>query len=305
MPAIDWSDWVILSPTIIVVSSQVFLLLERLFPYDKGQKVFRNGWFNDFVMYTLVQSYVLGLVINALIQWLDHASASRLHLVGSWPVWAQLGFFFVTHDFYIYWFHRLQHRNKWLWRTHEAHHSPKEVDWLSGSRSHAVEILINQTVEYAPIVLLGAKPEVALMKGTLDAVWGMYIHSNLNVKVGPIQWIINGPEFHRWHHALEWGAWGDGYGQNYGTKLAIWDYLFGTVYRPKDKPKAYGLYVDFPDHGTNLVGWLRDYVKQHTFAFRPFADKAATGPKASGSFAAPGGDALEASGAPRADGGPS
>ena len=66
-----------------------------------------------------------------------------------------MAFFFVVHDFYIYWFHRLQHRSAILWRIHEAHHATPEVDWLSGSRSHALEILINQTVEFAPIFLLG------------------------------------------------------------------------------------------------------------------------------------------------------
>jgi sterol desaturase/sphingolipid hydroxylase (fatty acid hydroxylase superfamily) len=29
----------------------------------------------------------------------------------------------------------------------------------------------------------------------------MYIHSNLNVKTGKLQRIINGPEMHRWHHS--------------------------------------------------------------------------------------------------------
>jgi len=65
-------------------------------------------------------------------------------------------FFLVTHDLYIYLFHRLQHASKILWRTHEAHHSGKEVDFLAGSRSNALEIIINQTIEFAPIIILGA-----------------------------------------------------------------------------------------------------------------------------------------------------
>ncbi len=94
------------------------------------------------------------------------------------------------------------------------------------------EILINQTIEFMPIVLLGAAPEVALMKATLDAVWGMYIHSNLDVRSGPLQYVINGPEMHRWHHARDL----DPPGKNFSTKLAIWDFLFGTAYRPAHKP---------------------------------------------------------------------
>jgi sterol desaturase/sphingolipid hydroxylase (fatty acid hydroxylase superfamily) len=48
---------------------------------------------------------------------------------------------------------------------------------------------------------------------------------------------------HRWHHSADAA---DG-GFNFATKLAIWDWLFGTARRPPDKPRAYGLSeVDFP-----------------------------------------------------------
>ncbi|MFO0757345.1 MAG: sterol desaturase family protein [Byssovorax sp.] len=255
------SDWKILSPVIIATTGILFLILERFFPYDKGQKVFRKGWFNDFVLYTLVQSYVLGLVINAFIAWIDEKTgASRLHLFSGYPLWAQMLFFFVTHDFYIYWAHRLQHTSPIFWRLHEAHHSVENVDWLAGSRSHALEILVNQTIEFAPIVLLGAPPELALMKGTIDAVWGMFIHANLNIKAGRVQLVLNGPEGHRWHHSKHWR----GHGFNFGTKLAIWDWMFGTLYLPNKKPEGYGLIdPNFPEN----------FILQQLFAFRRFGKK--------------------------------
>jgi sterol desaturase/sphingolipid hydroxylase (fatty acid hydroxylase superfamily) len=239
------SDWSILSPLIITIGAWSIIALERLFPYDEGQKLFRRGWFNDFFLYSILQSYLLGLVIAQLITFVDSSTGlSRLELVTDWPIWAQILLFLVTHDFYIYWFHRLQHKNPVLWRIHEAHHSPLEVDWLAGSRSHALEILINQTIEFMPIVLLGAPPEMALMKGTIDAVWGMWIHSNVNVRSGWLQKIINGPEMHRWHHSAEF----TGYGFNFSTKLAIWDWIFGTGYLPEHKPPRYGLDAPFPDN---------------------------------------------------------
>ena len=75
-----------------------------------------------------------------LSAWIGGATGlPRLHLLGAWPIWLQVLFFVVTHDLYIYLFHRLQHRSPTLWRLHEAHHATTEVDWLSGSRSHAFE----------------------------------------------------------------------------------------------------------------------------------------------------------------------
>jgi sterol desaturase/sphingolipid hydroxylase (fatty acid hydroxylase superfamily) len=298
------------SSYIIVGGSAVtMVILERLFPYTKGQKLFREGFFYDFILYTVVQSYLLGLIIFGFLNWIQantdlykYSVMENLNI----PVWLQLLFFFITHDLYIYWFHRWQHNNSFLWRTHEAHHSPRTVDWLSGSRSHALEILINQTVEFAPIILLGAAPEIAILKGTIDAVWGMFIHSNINARLGKLQYVINGPEMHRWHHSDDEGR---EYQSNYGTKLAIWDWIFGTAFYPdpkERKPIKYGL-SDTPDYPLSHVTWhdlkdLKDmhaqaeannkrtflqrighffkvifvdsfvYFKQHLFAFRSFKD---------------------------------
>ncbi len=251
--------WEILSPLVILGTAALLILGERLWPYDRGQRFFHEGFWNDLVFYSLLQNYVLALVIGALIRAVDAGTGlSRLHLLSSWPMGWQVVFFLVTHDLYIYLFHRWQHRSRFLWRLHEAHHSVQEVDWLAGARSHAFEILINQTVEFAPMLLLGAAPQVPLIKGMISAVWGMYIHSNLNVRTGRLQLLINGPEAHRWHHATDLAP----PGMNFGTKLAIWDVLFGTFYLPRDKkPTGYGLtYVYFP----------KGYFRQNLFAFRPF-----------------------------------
>jgi sterol desaturase/sphingolipid hydroxylase (fatty acid hydroxylase superfamily) len=252
--------WEVLSPILIVGSALVLIGLERVFPYDRRQKLLREGFFTDLIGYGLLQSYALGLIISALIRSIDESTGlSRLALVSSWPVALQLLFFFVTHDFYIYWFHRWQHYSDRLWRLHEAHHSVDDVDWLSGTRSHALEIMINQTIEFLPIVLLGAAPEVALMKATLDAVWGMYIHSNIDVRSGRLQYVLNGPEMHRWHHATDLAA----PGKNFSTKLAIWDWLFGTAHLPAHKPSGYGL----SDPGYPKSGFFA-YLAQHWVSFR-------------------------------------
>jgi sterol desaturase/sphingolipid hydroxylase (fatty acid hydroxylase superfamily) len=260
----NFNSWTILSTAVILASVGVLILLERVRPYDRGERFFREGFWTDLLFYTILQNLILAVVIGKLIQWLDGTThLSRLHLISGWPLWVQVGFFVVTHDLYIYWFHRWQHHNLFLWRLHEAHHSTKHVDWLAGTRSHMFEILINQTIEAAPMVLLGAAPVVPVIKGMISAVWGMYIHSNIDVRSGPLQLAINGPEAHRWHHAVDL----EPPGMNFSTKLAVWDHLFGTFYLPRERrPTGYGLtYVDFPK------SWLR----QNLFAFRRFRDETA------------------------------
>ncbi|MCS6903973.1 MAG: sterol desaturase family protein [Bacteroidia bacterium] len=254
-----WTQVEIVTFLILIISTLVIIILERIFPYTPGLKFFRKGFWTDFFWYTLVQSYVLKIIIfDYIILPLDNKfQFSSLQLVTSWPIWVQVLFFLFLHDFYIYWFHRLQHTNKILWRTHEAHHSNTEVDWIAGARSHSLEILINQTIEFAPIIFLGAAPEVVPIKALIDAVWGNYIHSNIDVRSGFLVYIINGPELHRWHHADDKRV----FFANYATKFAFWDWIFGTAFLPaNEKPQKFGLYYPYPN----------DYLLQHIFAFWRF-----------------------------------
>ena len=254
MPHLSWYHSVAISTG----WGLLMIAFERRWPADRRQKLFREGFFLDLFWYTVFEGAVLGVVIGAIIARIDAQTGwSRLHLVSSWPIWVQLAFFWVTHDFYIYWFHRLQHHSRFLWRIHEAHHSGKDVDWLSGARSHSLEILINQTIEYAPIALLGAHPDVAVLKGLLDATWGMFIHSNIDVKMSFLQYFLNGPEMHRWHHSSESER-----SRNFATKIAVWDWIFGTAYRPLRRAAAYGLWGDAP--------FPKGFFRQHVWAFRPF-----------------------------------
>ncbi|MEN9282012.1 MAG: hypothetical protein RL594_947 [Bacteroidota bacterium] len=252
MPALSLAT---ISTISIIGAAMILIVLERRYPYNDGQPLFRRGFGSDLTLYAIVQSYILGLLIFGLIDWIDnHSSLGRVSVVRSMSVPLQVAIFFVVHDLYIYWFHRWQHSNPLLWRIHEAHHSTTEVDWLSGSRSHSLEIMINQTVEFLPIVIL-ASPEVAVIKGAIDAVWGMYIHSNINVRSGNLQKVINGPEMHRWHHADDPRS----HNRNFATKLALWDWMFGTAYLPVgEQATTYGLHDEFPD----------GYIQQHLHAFR-------------------------------------
>ena len=253
--------------TIILFSWVAFIIAwERISPYRKGLPFFRDGFWVDLVWYTIIQSYFLKILIFdyiiAPVQ--HHFDWSGLQVFKSWTITEQILFFVVTHDLYIYLFHRLQHASKFLWRTHEAHHSGKEIDFLAGSRSHIVEIIINQTIEFAPIIILSPNPEIIVpIKALLDAMFGMFIHANINVKLGKLKYFLNSPALHLWHHA----NYREVFHANFSTKFSVWDYLFGTIYEPGRKPgdsdDNWGLYYDYP----------KDYFLQHAFSVKRFDEQ--------------------------------
>jgi sterol desaturase/sphingolipid hydroxylase (fatty acid hydroxylase superfamily) len=55
------------------------------------------------------------------------------------------------------------------------------------------------------------------------------------------------------HHST-----GKGRNRNFATKLAIWDWYFGSAYLPDSKPDEFGLKAFFPSN----------YFSQTEFAFR-------------------------------------
>lgn len=254
-----------ITSTILFCWIAFIIAWERISPYRKGLKFFREGFWIDLVWYTLIQSYFLKILIFDYIiaPMQRHWDLSHFHFVSNWPVAVQVLFFLFTHDLYIYLFHRFQHSNKFFWRFHEAHHSGKEVDFLAGSRSHVVEIIINQTIEFAPIILLGADPMVIPIKAMLDAMFGMFIHGNIKVNMGKLKYIINSPELHLWHHA----NYIEVFHANFATKFSFWDYLFKSVYdpghAPGNKPENWGLHYEYP----------RDYFLQHAFSVKRFDEQ--------------------------------
>lgn len=258
-------DVITVTTAILFCWIAVIITWERVSPYRKGLPFLRDGFWVDLVWYTLIQSYVLKIVIfDYLIAPMQrHFDWSRFQFVQHWPVWVQVLFFLVMHDLYIYLFHRFQHSNKFFWRIHEAHHSVKQVDFLAGSRSHVMEIIINQTIEFAPIILLGADPVVVPIKALLDSMFGLFIHANIKVNLGRFKYIFNTPGLHLWHHA----NYQEVFHANFATKFSVWDYLFGTVYdpghAPGDRPENWGLYYEYP----------RDYFLQHAFSVKRFDEK--------------------------------
>jgi sterol desaturase/sphingolipid hydroxylase (fatty acid hydroxylase superfamily) len=246
-------QWDVLSPAAICAGAAAVAALERALPFER-QRFLREGFFTDLFWYALVQ----GTLVSGAARLLVDRLGSPLPLVSGWPIAAQVAFFLVLHDFAIYWFHRYEHRNPWLWRLHEAHHAPTSIDWIATARRHALELFLTQVIIiYASLYLLGAAPATIGIIAVLDSVWGMWIHANVDVRSGWLQRIINGPEMHRYHHSANVAQ-----DVNFASKLACWDWMFGTAHLPRSgRPGAYGLGRGerFPD----------GYFAQLRHAFRP------------------------------------
>ncbi|WP_090868789.1 sterol desaturase family protein [Paraburkholderia diazotrophica] len=171
---------------------------------------------------------------------------------------------FVGQEFCYYWYHRASHRVRYLWATHAVHHSPNQLTLSTSYRLGITGKVSGSTIFFAPLVLLGVRPEVVLMTLSINLLYQFWLHTTWIPKLGWLEYVFNTPSSHRVHHASNV----DYLDANYGGVLIVFDRLFGTYVEERaDEPCVYGLVtpttsrnpfvVEF-EHWATLV---RDVVK--------------------------------------------
>lgn len=184
----------------------------------------------------------------------------------SWPLLAQLPLALVVAEFFQYWSHRLSHEWEPLWRLHATHHSAPRLYFLNAARFHPLDIVIDTTAGLIPLVLLGCPTPVLALFALFAGVFGYLQHCNVDVALGPLNYLFSMAELHRWHHAKNLRE----ANTNYGSNLILWDLVFGTFFWPRDRtpPEDIGI--------PELSAFPSDYWGQLASPFRWRAIKAAS-----------------------------
>ncbi|TDT77882.1 sterol desaturase/sphingolipid hydroxylase (fatty acid hydroxylase superfamily) [Litoreibacter halocynthiae] len=226
----------------VVFLGFLFVPLERYFPQDQDQTVFRPEWQED-MFYYLVSSLMvqvltfLTLMPSNLITGYFNMSAIQ-EWIFALPFVVQLFLIILFSDFVQYWVHRLFHTVPALWRFHAVHHSAKKLDWLAGSRMHFIEIAILRGFTAIPMFTLGFDPAAIQAYVLIVYFYSHFIHSNIGWNLKPIESTFATPRFHHWHH----GAEREAIDVNYAIHFPILDRLFGTYHMPEGRwPQRYGV----------------------------------------------------------------
>ncbi|MEM7444361.1 MAG: sterol desaturase family protein [Pseudomonadota bacterium] len=193
--------------------------------------VANDGLFLTFVQVGLPLALRAGAL--ALIVWIAETEDAPLGGIWptEWPVLAQVLLMLVIAEFFRYWIHRTLHTVGPLWRLHAVHHASTKLYTINVGRFHPLDKSLQFLGDTLPFLLLGVAPEVFAVYFVLYAINGFYQHSNADVRLGPLNWIVAGPELHRWHHSAEL----DEAMSNYGNNLIVWDTVFGTRFLPTDR----------------------------------------------------------------------
>lgn len=225
-----------------------------MYPLEKAfknheQSTFRKEWLTDCAFF-LGQYFLWGAVIEFGLSTFDNNTYYLLHSLKSFreavatqPLWLQILEVIFLCDISIYWGHRLSHKIPWLWRFHRVHHTSVKLDWVAAFREHPVDGFYTRLIENLPAILMGFPLEVLIGFMVLRGMWGLLIHSNARISVGPLKYLLGSPLLHHWHHDIKRNG-----SCNFANLMPLMDIIFGTYYHPKDYPKEYGIPEKIP-HG--------------------------------------------------------
>jgi sterol desaturase/sphingolipid hydroxylase (fatty acid hydroxylase superfamily) len=239
-------SWAALGTALLsmIVLAAMFAPLERLFPARPGQRVWRRGtavdlafFFGQYVVWSslavLVLHYTRGeLAILIPRQWQQSIANLPLAVQGLIAV--------VGGDLLVYGWHRACHSRPLLWRFHAVHHTAESLDWLAAHREHPLDGMTTQLAQNLPAMALGLSLHEIAALVVIRGAWGVFIHSNVRLPLGPLRVLFGAPDLHHVHHARNAVQV-----VNYAN-LAPWiDVLFGTYARPIG-PETYPLGVPEP-----------------------------------------------------------
>lgn len=138
-------------------------------------------------------------------------------------------------DLLYYCYHRIAHRVRLIWATHQAHHSSRFFNFSTAVRqkwNNSGEILI-----WIPLPLIGIPPWLVFASFSVNLVYQFWVHTErINKLPRAIEFIFNTPSHHRVHHGMD----PEYLDKNYGGILILWDRMFGSFAPERFRPH-YGL----------------------------------------------------------------
>ena len=177
----------------------------------------------------------------------------------------------LVNDFLSYILHFALHKTPILWEFHKVHHSATTMNPMTQYRIHPVELILNNVRgimgfgvvtgifdyysnhELDTVVFIGANIFTFLFM-----FFGANLrHSHVKLKYPSfLEYIFISPFQHQIHHSINKHH----YDKNMGSKLAIWDFMFGTLILSKETSR-----IRF-----GVAGNQRDYSSFKNLIWLPF-----------------------------------
>ena len=246
----EHNEWISkLIPTVLLLVLGLLEALGGLYLEDRRTK---NDWTIELLslllLPTLVQPGIFLLVFWTGETWFAQYEDHFIQLAIGWQVLA----FLVLDDMTQYWWHRLSHANRLMWKLHRPHHVVEEMGVLVTYRNAVLyyalmpgiwlsAALVFLGMGYVYLFYLPVKLVVILLAHS-ETRWDRFLYSR--PWLHPLAWVvertISTPGTHFAHHGLTAEDGVSHPNGNYGNLLFIWDVLFGTAKITRQYPTRFG-----------------------------------------------------------------
>ena len=156
-------------------------------------------------------------------------------------------------DFAYYCYHYLAHRSSFFWEFHKVHHSADVLTPMTVYRSHPLDLLLSMSIGTVMlgfatgiwVYLFGNQVSYLSIYGVDWQIFLFYLtganlrHSHIWLNYPyAVSHVLMSPAQHHIHHSVE----PKHYDKNFGYILSFWDWIFGTLYVPRNYEKlSFGL----------------------------------------------------------------
>jgi sterol desaturase/sphingolipid hydroxylase (fatty acid hydroxylase superfamily) len=206
--------------------------------------IFFNGVFKILFLSPLL---LLGLQIAAWTNeyLIDYLGYGRFNLSKTETIIYYTLSITILADFFTFFVHYLMHKIPFLWAFHKTHHSATTLNPITQFRIHPVELVINNFQSMLVISLItgwfdyASNHQISMVTflgvnvlNFIFLAFGANLrHSHVKLKYFTfIEYIFISPYQHQIHHSNN----PKHFNKNLGSKLALWDWMFGTLIKSKD-----------------------------------------------------------------------
>ena len=134
---------------------------------------------------------------------------------------------FLVLDIALYWWHRFNHTNQFLWRFHFVHHVDTHMDVSTSLRFHIGELFLSTLYKAVIIYLFSINLSEFLFYELLLVLSIQFHHSNMKLAdrtESILSKVIVTPKYHTNHHTVARRS----REANYASIFTIWDKVFLT-----------------------------------------------------------------------------
>ena len=186
---------------------------------------------------------------NQLFSWIFQVHGPLLE--GPTPWWVLVlftGSMLIAYDISYYLYHVAQHKIPFLWELHKVHHSANVLTPLTVFRIHPLDAVIFSNILGVCLGLANGvatyafgKTSTAFTIDDTNVILVIFIHVYVHLQhthlwipfTGIWGRIFQSPAHHQIHHSSNPAH----FDRNFGSCLALWDWVFGTLRIPNKEPE--------------------------------------------------------------------